>query len=124
YHSLRNFMKENTKKIFDAILDRKFSKNMSAGYDPLEVDIFLDGVRNFLIKLDKNQRFLEDVIDQKMVEITELKEIISQKNSIIKSLNADIESLKQDGYQSQKLMNDVGKLQVAVNELQNNKNKK
>ncbi|MDE6893975.1 MAG: DivIVA domain-containing protein [Malacoplasma sp.] len=117
-------MKENTKKIFDAILDRKFSKNMSAGYDPLEVDIFLDGVRNFLIKLDKNQRFLEDVIDQKMVEITELKEIISQKNSIIKSLNADIESLKQDGYQSQKLMNDVGKLQVAVNELQNNKNKK
>lgn len=117
-------MKDNIKKLYDEILERKFSKNMSAGYDPLEVDIFLDSIRNFLIKLDKKERSLERIINQKNVEISELKEVINQKENIIKSLNADIESLKQDGYQSQKLLNDVGKLQIAVNELQNGKHRK
>lgn len=117
-------MKDNTKKIFNEILERKFSKNMSAGYDPLEVDIFLDNVRSFLINLDKNERMLESFITKKNVEIKELKEIIGQKDDIIRSLNADIESLRKDGYQSQKLLNDVGKLQMAVTELQNDKNRK
>lgn len=117
-------MKDNNKKIFNEILERKFSKNMSAGYDPLEVDIFLDNIRSFLINLDKNERSLDSLIIKKNSEIKELKEIIFQKDDIIKSLNADIESLKRDGYQSQKLLNDVGKLQMAVTELQNDKKRK
>lgn len=117
-------MKENIKKLYNDILERKFSKNMSAGYEPLEVDIFLDSVRSALVGIDKEQRSLYQDLNQKNQEILDLKKIINQKDSIIESLRADNESLKKDGYQSQKLMNDLGKLHVAVSELQNEKNNK
>ncbi|MCF0217453.1 MAG: DivIVA domain-containing protein [Malacoplasma sp.] len=114
-------MKNNIKKVFDEILNHRFSKNLTAGYDPLEVDMFLDSVRNFLIDFNKRQEEFEKKISEKNNEIYSLKDLLNQKQDYIKGLVAEIESLKKDGYQSQKMMSDMGKMQMEIAELKNKK---
>lgn len=110
-------MQDNLKIIFDEILEKKFAKNMAAGYDPLEVDLFLDNIRSFLVQLNNYQNNLLNIIKQKENKIETLKEQIDQKNNLIKLLNNEIETYKRDGYQSQRLINEVGKLHVEINNL-------
>lgn len=117
-------MKAHVKKTFDDILDKKFSKTMTAGYDPLEVDMFLDKIRSFLITLSQTEEELEKDIKRKNDEILELKKNIKIKLANIKFLENEIESYKSDGYQSQKLIKDLGKLEEEVNQLKNNENRK
>ncbi|MBD5446075.1 MAG: DivIVA domain-containing protein [Mycoplasma sp.] len=117
-------MKMHIKKIFDDILEKKFSKTMTAGYDPLEVDMFLDKIRSFLITVSQVEEELEKDIKRKNEEILDLKKTIKTKISNIKFLENQIESYKADGYQSQKIIKDLGKLEKELNELKNNGRKK
>lgn len=117
-------MKAHVKKIFDDILDKKFSKTMTAGYDPLEVDMFLDKIRGFLVTSSQAEEELEKDIKRKNDEILELKKNLKIRLSTIKFLENEIESYKTDGYQSQKFIKDLGKLEEEVNQLKNNENKK
>lgn len=117
-------MKVHVKKIFDDILEKKFSKTMTAGYDPLEVDMFLDKIRGFLITSSQAEEELEKEIKRKNDEILELKKNLKFQLSNIKFLENQIESYKADGYQSQKLIKDLGKLEEEVNELKNNGSRK
>lgn len=115
-------MKANVKKIFDDILEKRFSKTMTAGYDPLEVDMFLDKVRSFLITMNQTEEELEKELKRKNEEIAKLQKEVKLKTQNIKFLEKDLESYREDGYQSQKIIKDIGKLQQELNELKNNDN--
>lgn len=110
-------MKKVYKNIFDKILDKKFSRNMQAGYDPLEVDMFLDYVREFIVKSDHLYQQIESKLDDKNKDIANLKRKLQEKDNLISILNSEIDSYKKDGYQSQKFVKDLSKLQEQVFEL-------
>lgn len=107
------------KKKFEEILEKKFSKNMQAGYDPLEVDMFFDNIRNFIIKSNDLLSNLENQFILKEKEINELKNENSLKKDLIIMLNSEIESYKKDGYQSQKIVKDLSSLKEQFMELKN-----
>lgn len=115
-------MEKNYKKIFDEILLKKFSKNMHAGYDPLEVDMFLDYVRTFIFEFNKTFLDYENKNNQLKKEIEVLKKKIYEKDNRIILLNSEIDSYKRDGYQSQKFVNDLSNLKEQVMELKKKKN--
>ncbi|MEF9984996.1 MAG: hypothetical protein RSA40_01075 [Malacoplasma sp.] len=107
------------KKKFDEILEKKFSKNMQAGYDPLEVDMFFDNIRNFIIKSNDLLFDLQNQLALKDKEISELKNENLIRNNLVTLLNSEIDSYKKDGYQSQKIVKDLSSLKEQVMELKN-----
>lgn len=113
----------NIKKLFEEILDKKFSKNMVAGYDPLEVDLFLDNVRSHLVNIHNNINDLEMIIRNKENEIIKLQQKINSKEEQIKKQKYTIESYEKDGYQNQRLVKEIGDLRASISELKEEKKK-
>lgn len=113
----------NIKKLFDEILDKKFSKNMIAGYDPLEVDMFLDNVRAHLVSLHHFVTELETTIRNKDAEINKLQQKISSKDETIRKQQYSIESYIKDGYQNQRWAKEIGDIRTTLSELMDGKNK-
>lgn len=111
----------NLKKLFDEILDKKFSKNMVAGYDPLEVDMFLDNIRGYLVNVNKTISELEQTIRNKETEINKLQQKINSKDDLIKKHQYTIDSLIKDGYRNQHFAKELGDLRATISELKNGK---
>ncbi|MEG2802374.1 MAG: hypothetical protein RR881_02180, partial [Malacoplasma sp.] len=92
---------------------------MQAGYDPLEVDMFFDNIRNFIIKSNDLLFDLQNQLALKDKEISELKNENLIRNNLVTLLNSEIDSYKKDGYQSQKIVKDLSSLKEQVMELKN-----
>lgn len=117
-------MKNNYKKQLDEILNKKFSKNFVSGYDPLEVDMFFDNVRSYLVKDYQINIELTDKIKKLEIEIQNLKNLLSEKTNTINVLNSEIDSYRQDGYQSQKIVKELSFLKSEVDRLSSENEKK
>lgn len=117
-------MKNNYKKQLDEILNKKFSKNFVSGYDPLEVDMFFDNVRSYLVKNYQVNVELLNKIKKLEEEINNLNNVLSEKISTINVLNSEIESYRLDGYQSQKVVKEISFLKSQVEILSAEKEKK
>lgn len=113
----------NIKKLFDDILDKKFSKNKISGYDPLEVDIFLDNVRGCLVSLHNSINELETIVRNKKEEIFKLQQKLTMKEEIIKKHEYTINSLIKDGYEKQRFARELGDLRATISEMKNEKSK-
>lgn len=105
------------KKALDDILNKKFSKNFEIGYDTLEVDMFFDKTRNFIGKQHQVLLELRKIIDEKTNEIDKLKKEVESKDSTITILNSEIETYKNDGYQSQRITKAVSSVIRDIDEL-------
>lgn len=116
-------MKGSFKKLFDDILDKKFNINKVAGYDPLEVDMFLDNVRKYIYNMYGFVNDLEAEIRSNKNEISKLKNELSMNEETIKKLKHTIDSYVKDGYHNQRMAKEVGQLIAAVSELKDEKNK-
>lgn len=114
-------MKEDYKKIFDELLNKKFNKNLTAGYDPLEVDMFFDKIRSFLVKQYKYVLENQKEIELRDKQIFELKQTCYERDEEIKTLKAEINSYKDDGYQSQKIIRQITDIKKEVEFLKDNK---
>lgn len=114
----------NLKKVFDDILDKKFPKNIVSGYDPLEVDIFLDSVRFYLVGLNDYINELKRKIRDKDNQIINLQNSIVLKENEINRLRFSINSYEKDGYTNQRLTKEVGDLRVLVSNLKKNEKSK
>lgn len=112
-------MNSEIKVIFDEILEKKFNKAIQAGYDPLDVDMFLDYVRQVILQVHQYIEQQTQAIDYKNNEIKQLLDKLSEKKKEIKFLQQEIDSLKQDGYYSQHTIKSIGKLQKDVYDLKN-----
>lgn len=117
-------MKNSYKKKLDEILNKKFSKNFVSGYDPLEVDMFFDNVRSYLVKDYQFNVDLSNRIKKLELEIENLNKIINEKTNTINVLNSEIESYREDGYQSQKIVKEISFLKSEINKLSSEKKKK
>lgn len=115
--------RENLKKLFDEILDKKFAKTKVSGYDPLEVDLFLDNVRLHIVNLNNYLKEYEILLRNKEQEISDLKTFIKDKDAQIIMLRNSVKSYEKDGYYNQKVVSELGQMWVEINELKNEKNK-
>ncbi len=113
----------NVKKLFDEILDKKFSKNMVSGYDPLEVDMFLDNVRGHLVTLHNSINELDGIIRNKEEEINKLQQKLATKEEVIRKQQYTIDGYIKDGYQNQRIVKEIGDLRASISELKDGKNK-
>lgn len=74
-------MNEKIKEIKDLLLSKKFNATKN-GYDPKEVDVFLDAIISYLLEINKTLEALQDNSDSL--------EVLARNQS------ANIETLKKD----------------------------
>lgn len=108
-------------KVLDEILNKKFSKNLTSGYDPLEVDMFFDRICTFIIQIYQDNNDLNKKINEKTAEINELKKQISSNQERIKLLNHEIQSYVNDGYENQKMIKDISAIMQDIDFLKKSK---
>lgn len=109
---------EDIKNMLDEILEKKFSKNPSVGYDPLEVDIFFDSIREFIgMQFFEYSKLLKE-IERLNENIQELKKENQGKQQTIEMLTNENESYKKDGYQNQRIIKNYSELQKRVSDLE------
>ncbi|WP_412032371.1 DivIVA domain-containing protein [Malacoplasma muris] len=114
-------MKNNYKKTLDEILNKKFSKNYSIGYDPLEVDMFFDKIRTFISKQYQKELEYQKIIQEKDKKIENLESKIDKSKQSIAVLNSEIKKYVDDGYQSQRMINQISDLRREIADLKNDK---
>ena len=61
------------KDTLDDILNKKFSKNLTAGYDSFEVDVFFDDVRKTIVDIYKYYSNISLELEDKKTKIANLK---------------------------------------------------
>ncbi|GHU30517.1 hypothetical protein FACS1894166_00310 [Bacilli bacterium] len=84
------------------ILEKKFNKSIHAGYDPEDVDGFFDGVSRFIIKIRDAAQELKGNEAQLHEKIKQLNNQIETLNKGNLALTQEIETLRKDGYGSQR----------------------
>lgn len=116
-------MKNSYKNTLDEILGKKFSKNFSVGYDSLEVDMFFDKMRKFIVNQYQKEVESQKTIIEKDKKISKLESEIIQKNHSIAMLQSEIESYLKDGYQSQRLIQAMSDMRRELDDIKKDKKK-
>lgn len=109
-------MSNKIEEIRIMILNKKMPRVPSAGYDPLEVDKFLDQISKFLREFSQEVNALYENKEYSKSKIIELKsqlEKSNEKNYILDVRNKD---LLKDGYQSHNMMQEIKKLKKKMDE--------
>jgi DivIVA domain-containing protein len=107
---------QNAHEIDVSILDKKFSEKDN-GYDPYEVDSFLDEIRDYLIQVKE----VFDIIFINKEETKELNEKLqAENNALIEKLkikDKEIESFQNEGYGGMKNSLELNNQKKELNEL-------
>jgi DivIVA domain-containing protein len=98
----------------EKILNKKFNRCIHSGYDPEDVDSFFDEVITFLQEVNVIADELSLTNQNLVNEIKQLKEQLSQKDQTIQTLTQEIITLKEEGYNNQRINSQVRKLEEAV----------
>jgi len=98
------------------ILTKRFSRVPNAGYDPLEVDKFLDHVSKNLKEFSHELESLyrnKEFSGKKIFELQKLLEKETEKSYILDLRNKD---LLKEGYQSHSIIQEINKIKKKMNE--------
>ncbi len=112
-------MKEKIKNKKNEILSKKFNKNLKAGYDAYEVDKFFDTVNIFLDYIENEYLSLENTANKLFHDKKELIEIINKRERKILMQEKEINDLKDNGYQNQKIIKDISSIQNNLDKIRN-----
>jgi DivIVA domain-containing protein len=108
--------------MMNEILNKKFSKRIHSGYDPEDVDKFFDYVNIYLQEVNGNFNNLQSELQTMQKEIHSLNEQLKQKNNTIITLNGQIDYYRANGYDNQRVSNEMANLRSEVAKLKNEKN--
>ncbi|WP_033159744.1 DivIVA domain-containing protein [Mycoplasmoides alvi] len=91
----------------DEILNKRFKETSSSGYDPDDVDEFLDKIAKTLNHYEKSfERYLTGINNFESIS-----EKTSRQDAIIKKLQMEIQDLYNNGYGHQAMMRRVQQLE-------------
>ncbi|MDR0740077.1 MAG: DivIVA domain-containing protein [Mycoplasmataceae bacterium] len=110
--------------MMNEILNKKFSKRIHSGYDPEDVDKFFDYVIAYLREVNGSFNNLQDEFRVMKNEIRSLDEQLKQKNNTIVTLNGQIEYYRVNGYDNQRVSNEMATLRSEIVKLKNEKTNK
>lgn len=116
-------MFKKNKDIITIIKEKKFSKELTAGYDPLEVDIFLDNVMRYVNNLENETKILRDKLLEKEEQIKKIKNEYDNLNSLYKLSKSELNKLIEDGYNNQKVIKDISFMRDEIEALKLDKRK-
>lgn len=97
------------------VLEKQFKKSEVQGYDPDDVDNFLDIIVDTLHSYEKNFERYKTGIDG----FNTIREKADQQETTIKKLNAEINDLYKNGYSNQAMMR---RIQVVEENARKNEN--
>ncbi|WP_036448616.1 DivIVA domain-containing protein [Mycoplasmoides pirum] len=94
------------------VYNKKFSQTNSNGYDPDEVDEFLDLIVKKLYQYEKNlNRYLTSINN-----FASISEKTSQQDALIKKLQKELDDLYNNGYGNQAMMRRMQNIEQNVRE--------
>jgi DivIVA domain-containing protein len=117
-------MSSSLKQKIHEILNKKFEKRIHSGYDPEDVDLFFDGVINYLNDVNTVVNDLDKTNKEFQEQVKKLNEQLEQKNQQIQLISEENRVLKAEGYGNQKQAADLRSLREQIQELQSKQNKK
>ncbi len=116
-------MFKKNKDIVKIIKEKKFNKELTTGYDALEVDTFLDNVIRYIIVLEQENESLKNRIMEKEQEIKKTKnDYDSLKRAYVLS-RSELNKLIEDGYINQKVIKDISLMRNEIENLKSDKGK-
>ncbi|MGL4768698.1 MAG: DivIVA domain-containing protein [Mycoplasmoidaceae bacterium] len=98
------------------IRDKKFIKKKYAGYEPIEVDKFLDKISEILETIDVNYQNINNENEIRKKKIDELNYSLLNEKEKNNALSNRIELLLKDGYQSHNLHKEIEIIKKKLNE--------
>jgi DivIVA domain-containing protein len=98
----------------EKILNKKFAKKMTAGYDTTDVDTFFDEVIAFLNKVINSNSMEFVKVAEAEEKYKKLKEELEEKNAYIFTLENENKDLKKDGYANYRTNLQITELKNAV----------
>lgn len=110
-------------KMIENILNKKFSKSISVGYDPMEVDLFLDDVIKFLNHLLSEAESLNSSYKLEENKLREANEKLKNITNRYKYIKEEYKSLLSDGYGSNRIMRDISELNEKIEKITKNEKK-
>ncbi|MDR1991745.1 MAG: DivIVA domain-containing protein [Mycoplasmataceae bacterium] len=107
-------MSNKLEVMMNEILNKKFRKRIHSGYDPEDVDVFFDYVIQYLKEMNRNVQLMQDESKNNQKEILKLKEELQQKNNTITTLDNQVNYFRKEGYDNQRLSNEVVKMREEI----------
>jgi uncharacterized phage infection (PIP) family protein YhgE len=119
-------MNLDIEKKISELLNKKFEKSNSIGYDPLDVDKYFDEQIACLSKINDELQFLNKQVNERDEKINELKEQVIQLKNANEVSNKQIELLNKEGYGNRKIQQEhtalhekIASLEKKFNEINN-----
>lgn len=100
-------MVNKIEQMMKIILNKKFMKKHTAGYDPLEVDKFLDEILKFQNILKSEIESIQKINSEDKNNIIILEKKLVQENEKKNILETQISNLLKDGYQSHNIRKEI-----------------
>lgn len=105
------------------ILNKKFNKKIHSGYDPEDVDAFFDYVNNYLREINTQANNLLASLQNAQKERDALNIAVNEKNKTIERLQNEIDELKAEGYNNQRLSSELSELKKKIGKIEERENK-
>lgn len=116
-------MFKKNKDIVKMIKEKKFNKELTAGYDALEVDIFLDNVIRYINSLEQENELLKNKILEREQEIKKTKNNYDNLKRAYDLSKSELSKLIEDGYNNQKVIKDISFMRDEIEALKSDKRK-
>lgn len=116
-------MFKKNKDIVSIIKEKKFNKELTAGYDALEVDMFLDNVIRYINNLEQENEVMKNKINEKDQEIKKIKKDYDNLERAYHLSKSELSKLIEDGYNNQKVIKDISFMRDEIEALKSDKRK-
>ena len=116
-------MNYKIKNIREEILNKKFRKDLRAGYDAYQVDVFFDTVLSYIRYLESEIENTDNISKNLKMENDILKKQLEEIENIRFVAEHELSELKEDGYKNQKIIKDLSLWKATYANSKNDKDK-
>ncbi|MGL5591322.1 MAG: DivIVA domain-containing protein [Mycoplasmoidaceae bacterium] len=114
-------MNYKIKNMREEILNKKFRKDLKAGYDAYQVDVFFDTVLSYIKYLEnenENAYNIRKNLESENIALRKQLEEIENKRFVAEH---ELSELKEDGYKNQKIIKDLSLWKATYTNTKNDK---
>ena len=116
-------MNYKIKNITEEILNKKFRKDLRAGYDAYQVDVFFDTVLSYIRYLESEIEDSDNTSKNVKLETDMLKKQLEEIENKRFVADHDVSELKEDEYKSHKITKDLSWSKARYPNSKNDKDK-